>query len=318
MKIAVIGGSGFVGTELIALLRKEHEIVNLDKSPSNGFASITKIIDVRNAGQLNQALAGQDLVILLAAEHRDDVTPASLYYDVNVGGMKNVLGAMDLNGIKKIIFTSTVALYGLNQEKAPDENASVSPFNHYGKSKYEAENALQQWLDIDEFRSALVLRPTVIFGPNNRGNVYNLFKQIFSGKFLMIGNGMNQKSMSYVKNVVSFIQDRINVNFHGFELYNYSDKPDFSMNSLVGEIYTFKNKKVPFLKMPYSLGILIGYFFDFLAAILRKKLPISSIRVKKFCASSIINADKVRSSGFVPPYSLQQAIAHTLEKEFKD
>lgn len=318
MNIAVIGGSGFVGTELIALLNKEHRILNLDKRSSSHYESITKIMDVRNADQLNKLLKGQDLVILLAAEHRDDVSPKSLYYDVNVSGMKNVLDAMDLNGIKKIIFTSTVALYGLNQKQAPDENAIVNPFNHYGQSKYEAEQALHQWLDVDKSRSALVLRPTVIFGPNNRGNVYNLFKQIFSGKFLMIGSGTNQKSMSYVKNVVSFIQDRINMNFHGFELYNYSDKPDFSMNALVKEIYAFKCQKVPFLKMPYSLGILIGYFFDLLAAILRKKLPISSIRVKKFCASSIINSDKVRSSGFVPPYSLQQAIAHTLEKEFKD
>ena len=121
-----------------------------------------------------------------------------------------------------------------------------------------------------------------------------------------------------VKNVVSFIQDRINTNFHGLELYNYSDKPDFSMNSLVKEIYAFKGKRIPFVKVPYVLGILIGYMFDFLAFILRKKLPISSIRVKKFCASSIINADKLKGSGFIPPYSLQQAIAHTLEKEFKD
>jgi nucleoside-diphosphate-sugar epimerase len=318
MRIAVIGGSGFVGTELIALLRKEHEIVNLDKRPSDEFASTTKIMDVRNTGQLNEALAGKDLVILLAAEHRDDVSPISLYYDVNVGGMRNVLAAMELNGIKKIVFTSTVALYGLDQEISPDENALVSPFNHYGKSKYKAEKTLREWLAIDNTRSALVIRPTVIFGPNNRGNVYNLFRQIFSGRFLMIGSGMNQKSMSYVKNVVSFIQDRIDKDFHGFELFNYSDKPDFSMNLLVSEIYAFKDKKVPFLKIPYSLGIFIGYIFDLLASIVRKKLPISSIRVKKFCASSTINADKVKESGFVPPYSLQQAIAHTLEKEFKE
>ena len=214
MNIAVIGGSGFVGTELIALLNKEHRVLNLDKRSSSHYESITKIMDVRNADQLNKLLNGQDLVILLAAEHRDDVSPKSLYYDVNVSGMKNVLDAMDLNGIKKVIFTSTVALYGLNQEQAPDENATVNPFNDYGQSKYEAEQVLHQWLDIDKSRSALVLRPTVIFGPNNRGNVYNLFRQIFSGKFLMIGSGMNQKSMSYVKNVVSFIHDKINLNFH--------------------------------------------------------------------------------------------------------
>ena len=318
MNIAVIGGSGFVGTELISILQREHAILNLDKKLSQHFGHITRIVDVRNKDQLNESLQGQDIVVLLAAEHRDDVSPASLYYDVNVKGMKNVLSAMDLNGIKKIIFTSTVALYGLNQKQAPDENAITKPFNHYGQSKLQAEKILQQWLNRDESRSSLVLRPTVIFGPNNRGNVYNLFKQIFSGKFLMIGSGSNQKSMAYVKNVVSFIQDRINKDFYGFELYNYSDKPDFSMNSLVKEIYAFKDRRIPFLKVPYRLGILIGYMFDLLAFVFKKKLPISSIRVKKFCASSIINAEKLKGTGFIPPYSLQQAIVHTLEKEFKD
>ncbi len=318
MNIAVVGGSGFVGTELISLLQKEHSILNLDKKLSLQFDSITRVIDVRNKDQLNDSLKGQDLVVLLAAEHRDDVSPVSLYYDVNVGGMKNVLNAMDLNGIKKIIFTSSVALYGLNQKQAPDENAITKPFNHYGQSKLEAEKVLQQWVNRDKSHSSLVIRPTVIFGPNNRGNVYNLFKQIFSGKFLIIGSGINQKSMAYVKNVVSFIEDRINQNFQGFELYNYSDKPDFSMNSLVKEIYVFKGERIPSIKIPYGLGILVGYMFDLLAFILKKKLPISSIRIKKFCASSIINADKLEGSGFIPPYSLKQAIIHTLQKEFQD
>ncbi len=317
MRIGIIGGSGFVGTELIYLLRGHHTLLNIDKRPSSTFDSISRIADIRDKESLHELLKNQDVVILLAAEHRDDVTPFSLYYDVNVQGMKNVLEAMETNGIKKIIFTSTVALYGLNQEQIPSEKSVAKPFNHYGESKYQAEQILKKWIEADISRQALVLRPTVIFGPNNRGNVYNLLKQIYSGKFLMIGSGDNQKSMAYVKNVVSFIESRIEENFEGLELYNYADKPDFSMNELVNEIYRYKGGKMPVLHIPYIFGMLVGYFFDILSYLLRKKFSISSIRVKKFCATSKINADKVHQSGFIPPFTLREAINKTLKEEFE-
>ena len=130
-------------------------------------------------------------VVLLAAEHRDDVAPTSLYYDVNVQGTKNVLAAMDKAGVKNIIFTSSVAVYGLNK-KNPNEEHAADPFNHYGKSKWQAEEVLREWYRKDaETKSLTIIRPTVIFGERNRGNVYNLLKQIASGNFLMVGKGTN-------------------------------------------------------------------------------------------------------------------------------
>jgi len=76
------------------------------------------------------------VVVLLAAEHRDDVSPISLYYDVNVQGAKNVLNAMDKNSIKSIVFTSSVAVYGLNKSN-PDETHPADP---YCISRYRGAN----------------------------------------------------------------------------------------------------------------------------------------------------------------------------------
>ena len=82
--LLIIGGSGFVGTRLISLLKDENTVLNLDKAESGLHGSITQTADVREPESFTAQLAGQDAVILLAAEHRDDVTPTSLYYDVNV------------------------------------------------------------------------------------------------------------------------------------------------------------------------------------------------------------------------------------------
>lgn len=113
--ITLIGGSGFVGTRLIELLKDEYQIRNIDKRESHFHNDITVTGDVRDQTSVSRHLAGADLVVLLAAEHRDDVSPVSLYYDVNVGGMRNVLEAMETNGVKRIVFTSSVAVYGLNK-----------------------------------------------------------------------------------------------------------------------------------------------------------------------------------------------------------
>ncbi|MBN2286919.1 MAG: NAD-dependent epimerase/dehydratase family protein, partial [Tissierellales bacterium] len=199
--ITLIGASGFVGTRLTDLIKDEFQVSIFDKQQSPFFSEITTMGDVRNQEQLDKALTNQEAVVLLAAEHRDDVSPTSLYYDVNVQGTRNVLKAMDKNDVRKIIFTSSVAVYGLNK-KNPDENHPIDPFNHYGKSKWQAEEVLREWYNQDpQNRSLTIIRPTVIFGERNRGNVYNLLKQIASGKFLMIGKGLNYKSMAYVGNV---------------------------------------------------------------------------------------------------------------------
>lgn len=314
----MIGASGFVGTRLIDLLRQEpdkYECKNIDLLPSHFFNDITTIGDVREQEQMDRELKGYDMVILLAAQHRDDVTPTSLYYDTNVGGMEVTLRAMEKNGIKRIIFFSSVAVYGLNK-KNPDENHPKDPFNHYGKSKWQAEQVLQRWYQSHQDWNIDIIRPTVIFGERNRGNVYNLLKQISSGHFLMVGRGKNKKSMAYVGNIVAFVKFMIDNVKEGYNVFNYIDKPDNDMNKLVYHVGQVLNKHIPTTHFPYWLGMMGGYCFDLLAKITGKKLTISSVRVKKFCATTEFDSTKAHSSGFKPPFTLDEGLARTLEFEF--
>jgi len=312
--VNVIGGSGFVGSRLIDEIGSR-QCHNLDKNISSFHQFITTLGDIRNIDEIKLSQEKDSVVVLLAAEHRDDVSPISLYYDVNVEGTKNVLKKMDLAGVKNLIFTSSVAVYGLNK-KNPNENHPVEPFNHYGKSKWEAEKAIKQWYDKDpEGKSVSIIRPTVIFGERNRGNVYNLLKQISSGKFLMIGKGQNKKSMAYVGNVVAFIKDRIEKQEPGYHIFNYADKPDFTMAELSSVIERKINLSIPKVRIPYWLGMLGGFGFDLLAFLTRKKLPISSVRVKKFCATTQFDAAKAHST-FGSPYTLEEGLNKTLKFEF--
>ncbi|WP_372755434.1 NAD-dependent epimerase/dehydratase family protein [Labilibaculum sp.] len=314
--ITLIGASGFVGTRLTGLIKKEFDLKIFDKQQSKFHPELVKIGDVRNQEDLDSELQGQDTVVLLAAEHRDDVSPTSLYYDVNVQGARNVLEAMDKNGVKNIIFTSSVAVYGLNK-KNPNEEHPADPFNHYGKSKWQAEEVLREWHQKDpENRSLTILRPTVIFGERNRGNVFNLLKQIASGKFLMVGKGENKKSMAYVGNVVAFIKYQLENTKAGYQVFNYIDKPDFNMNELVGQVEKSLSKHIPSTHFPYWMGMLGGYCFDVLSFVTRKKFSVSSVRVKKFCATTQFDASKKLNCGFKAPYTLAEGLHNTLHYEF--
>ena len=113
---------------------------------------------------------GVNTVYHLAAEHRDDVNPTSLYYDVNVDGAENMVYALKKNDVNKLIFTSTVAVYGLNSG-TPNEDSPLKPFNDYGKSKYKAETIFNKWADSDHTNCLITIQPTVIFKEKNRGNV---------------------------------------------------------------------------------------------------------------------------------------------------
>lgn len=317
MKIAIIGGSGFVGTKLIQSLQSQVgiDLLNIDKEQSTSFPGITRIANVLDSGKLTSLLKGVNIVILLAAEHRDDVTPASRYYSVNVQGMRNTLQAMKENGVKRIVFTSSVAIYGLDKPN-PDETFSADPFNHYGKSKWKAEQVLQDWYADNPDWNINILRPTVIFGEDNRGNVYNLLTQISSGKFMMVGTGENEKSMSYIGNIIAFMHFLIQQKTENYNVYNYADKPDFTTNDLVKQTGDILGRPIPSIKIPYALGMLGGYGFDILGFLMRKKLPISSVRVKKFCAVTTFDANKALRSGFVPPYSLEEGLRRMLREGF--
>ena len=318
MKVTMIGASGFVGTRLIDLLKEEpanYTLKYIDLLPSHFFNDITTIGDVREQEQMDRELAGADVVVLLAAQHRDDVSPVSLYYDTNVGGMKVTLQAMEKNGIKRLVFFSSVAVYGLNKQN-PNEEHPADPFNHYGKSKWQAEQVLQEWAKTHKDWNINIVRPTVIFGERNRGNVYNLLKQISSGRFLMVGKGTNVKSMAYVGNIVAFVKYLIENVTEGYNVFNYIDKPDTNMNDLVALVSEVLHKHIPATHFPYWMGMMGGYCFDLLAKITGKKLAVSSVRVKKFCATTQFDSTKALSSGFVPPYTLKEGLARTLEFEF--
>jgi len=314
--IAVIGGSGFIGARLVARLRAAgHEVRIPDKQESRAHPELWRECDVRDRDALVEACRGCSWIYNLAAEHRDDVRPVSLYDEVNVDGARNTVAAAEANGIERLVFASSVAVYGF-QEGAPDESCEPAPFNDYGRTKLLAEQVFDAWQREAPGRSLTIVRPTVVFGEGNRGNVYNLLRQIAEGPFVMIGDGRNRKSMAYVENVAAFLEFALQGG-GGRQVYNYVDEPDYDMNSLVTAVRTALGQPARIgLRLPYGPTHFAAWAFDGLATLTGRSLPISRIRIQKFCSSSRFSAAKARAAGFEPPVALAEALRRTIAREF--
>lgn len=315
-RIGVIGGSGFIGTWLVGfLLTRDHAVRIVDVNPSQIHPDLWVAADVRDRDALYAACRGCDVLYNLAAEHRDDVRPVELYHQVNVRGAHNTCDVAEQLGIDRLIFTSTVAVYGLPEDEV-DETAATRPFNEYGRTKLAAEQVFRAWAAHGPRRSLTIVRPTVVFGPNNRGNVYLLLEQIASGRSIVIGDGRNRKSMAYVGNLAEFLVYALEFGA-GIHLYNYVDKPDLDMNGLVG----LANETLGSgrsMRVPYALGMAAGAVCDWLAQLTGHHFPISRVRVRKYAASTRFAADRIATTGFKPRHSLNDALVATIRHEFTD
>lgn len=316
MSVAIIGGSGFIGTRLARRLAAAGiPFTIVDKARSGSYPAQGAVVDVRDRDALTAALGGAYAIVHLAAEHRDDVRPRTLYDDVNVRGTEHVVAAAEANGIDTIVFTSSVAIYGF---AAPDtdESGPIAPFNDYGRTKAAAEEVLRAWQVRDAARRTLaVIRPTVVFGEGNRGNVYNLLHQIAGGRFVMIGAGHNVKSMAYVENVAALLEAAL-AWAPGLHVYNYIDKPDMDTGTLVRLARSELGRGSGLgPRLPYRVGYVLGLAADGVARLTRRRFPISAIRVRKFAATTQF-ATSIAATGFHPPIGLEEALRRTIRHEF--
>jgi nucleoside-diphosphate-sugar epimerase len=301
-KILITGGSGFISSHIHEMIDHDR-IVNFDiRSPRENIASTYVKGDVRKLENLNSALESHpcSLILALAAEHKDFGITEEDYFNTNEFGTENICKAAEKAGINKIIFYSSVAVYGNNKTPSTEEMAP-NPNLPYGASKLAGEKVLEKWAAENADRCVLIIRPAVVYGERNVANMFRLIQQIDKGRYFHIGKGDNIKSIAYVKNLVEatfFLADKIK---SGVEVYNYADMPQMT-SRMIGDVISKRLKKSP-ITIPYKLALMMGYPFDMLIKLTRKDYPISTNRIKKFCTQTFHHAQKVIDSGFTPKYS---------------
>lgn len=308
MKYILIGGSGFIGQHFKEAL-KDDILINLDINPGINsseyqYCDINQKIDLAFDLTKYKSIT----VVHLAAVHFDFQNE---YYKTNVDGTINVLNWVSKQkNITNYVFFSSVATYGeAVQEKNEDD--PQKPYNDYGKSKLEAEKLILKWVNDNHNIKVTIIRPAVVFGEYNFGNVFNFLSQIQSGLFAIIGNGRNIKSIAYAPNLVQSVLYVINNIDENLFIYNYSDYPQLSIEKQSKILSGLSGKRAPF-KIPLILTKFVTTPIDILERIFRKDLKINSMRVKKFTVPTYFNSDLIRNRGFVQQYTIEDAYKRTL------
>lgn len=314
--VLVTGGAGFLGARVVELLRQEGWPVRVfDQHPAApGVESV--VGDICSPADCDRAMQGVVTVMHLAALYRDDVRPIERYYTVNVDGTARLLEAATRHGVSRVIFASSFSVYGLENTQAGEEGA-LAPVNHYGHSKLRGEEMLRKWCAEDRARSVVMIRPSVIFGEGNRGNVWVLASQIASRRFVMLGRGENPKSMAYVGNIASFFVYLLPRLVPGVSVINYADKPDMRVKEIVAAAAEALDVRVRRIPCPRFVALAIGRAGDLASAILRRPIPVSHERVLKFLADTSLPTARLQATGFVAPHVLREAFVKTLVSEFK-
>jgi GlcNAc-P-P-Und epimerase len=315
MKILAVGNSGFIGSFLTSkLVELGYQVAGLDLCQDNHKDEICKCIEgsILNDNDIERASEGADLIINLAAKHHDFGVSEEEFYQVNVEGTKNLLDCASKENIKKFIFISSVAVYD-TKSMPVDESSELNPVNLYGKSKLKAENLVKEWVNEGSERSAVIVRPAVVFGPGNYANMYNLIDNIYKGRFFFVGKGDNIKSAAYVENLIDAIIFYMEKMKPGLEVFNYSDQPHMNTKEIVEIISNHLNVEVPAFKFPLKPVLGVAGIIDILAKISGRNFPIQAFRIKKFAQNTYYKSPRIRDLGFKQKITLEEGFKRMID-----
>jgi len=328
MKTAVIfGGTGFIGSFFARHLieRENFDLVYLyDVEPLaakssdfrrqmlNPFPNIQEVYgDVRQDITWIPAET-ITLVANFAAVHREPGHEAYEYYQSNLLGAENVCNWAEKVKCGQIIFTSSIAPYGSSEEEK-DETSLPVPTTAYGGSKLAAEKIHQTWQARDiKNRYLVIVRPGVVFGPGEGGNVSRLIKAVSKRYFFYTGNQKTRKAGVYVKelcNAMVWVLKDKKSQSNKVTLFNMSMNPGPSIEEYVDAIAGTLGIKVWIPVVPANLLLLASYTINFLAKPLRINHPFSPVRIKKLTKSNHILPNYLVKNGYQHEYSLTDAFA---------
>ncbi len=309
MAYFITGGSGFIGTHLINLLKKNEpdcQIYNLDIIENNHAGKATYIYcDIRKPIILTVPADSEDIIFNFAAIHRTPGHPDYAYFETNILGAENVTAFAEKYGIKKIVFTSSIAPYGAAEE-LKGETTIPTPNTPYGISKLVAEKIHIIWqARNEEERQLTILRPGVVFGKGENGNFSRLYRGIQSGKFVYPGRKNTIKACIYVKELVRFMIYRIEHHEEGVELYNCTFEPAFTIEQIAEVMKKVIGIKSKIIMIPAYVLMPIATVLGTLGA----PMGICPARVKKLMISTNICGIKLKESGYKFHYTLEEAIS---------
>ena len=296
--VLVIGGSGFIGSHLLPLLsQNSNNLINMDLVMNPGLKNFPLVKhDIRNPiSRFSET--NPDVVVILAAVHRTPGHAPNEYYDTNVGGVINIIKWCLENKITKIIFLSSIAVYGSNDAEMYEKSVP-SPHSDYGRSKLLAEEILQIWQKVDPNHKLTIIRPGVIFGKGEFGNFSRMAKSLRQGWFVLPARVSVIKASGYVKDLCRCIAFALS-KMEGSQTYNFAFPNKYSVREICAQM-----QSIGAYRKPLSLPL------DHLSRLMIMIPILSSLgsRIRKRYSPTLVSTSLLESQGFDWQFDLRSAL----------
>ncbi|RJO67559.1 MAG: NAD-dependent epimerase/dehydratase family protein [Myxococcales bacterium] len=321
MKILVTGVTGFTGGHVgRALAKRGHAVRALVRREEDAArvreAGIEVALgDLRDAGAVERAVEGVELVYHIAAAFRVAGQPDGFYRDVNVGGTRNVLNAARKHTVRRVVYCSTVGVHGEVGREPVDESAPFNPGDIYQRTKVEAEQLAAAAFAHD--LPGVIFRPGGIYGPGDT-RFLKLFRAVYRGRFVMLGSGEVHYQLVYIDDLVEGIllcgqRDNAPGN-----VYILTGEPVITLNQFVRYVADAVGVKPPRWRVPLWPVKVAAHACEWVCRPLRIPPPIYPRRVDFFCKERAFKIDKARRElGFEPKVAPAEGLRRTAEWYFE-
>lgn len=310
MKILITGIHGFVGSNLVNALSSHHTIYGLDI-----VAPVKKgVVQTFSWNDLdNENLPDVDIIIHLAGKAHDtkNQSQASIYFKINTELTKKIYDYFIDKPIKKFVFFSSVkAAADTVSGDILTENVVPSPIGPYGKSKIAAEQYIlsRKGECIDKNKNFYILRPCMIHGPGNKGNLNLLFNIVNMGIPWPLGAFDNRRTFTSIDNLCFVIKGLLDKDIES-GIYNIGDDESLSTNELVVTICAAMGRKAHIWYI--SCGFMewtakMGTFLH---------LPLNSERLRKLTENYVVSNEKIKKALGVEhlPVKAKEGLTKTIQ-----
>lgn len=288
--ILITGVSGFVGSNFVRSFSKNHIIYGLDiiQKSINGVKEIFSWDELDEMPQV-------DTIIHLAGIAHDtkDKTKSDIYFEVNTGLTKKIFDYFLQSETKKFIFFSSVkAAADSVVGNILTEEIPPKPAGPYGESKIKAEEYLLSKLAYaqETNKEVIILRPAMIYGIGNKGNLNLLYKVVAKRIPWPLGSYENKRSFCAIDNISYTVEGLIMNNGNSTGIYQVCDDETLSTNELIEIIANSLNRKAQIWKVPKVLInsiATIGTIFH---------LPLTKERLRKLTENYVVSNKKIKET----------------------
>ncbi len=322
--VLVTGATGFIGQRLVAALHLRNEMVHAlvrhgsrSRHPSwSANAVIERYGDLDRPQTLDGLCTGVDTVFHLAGYSGPDSAGAEqdAHWQVTVEGTRALLTQARKAGVRRFVFVSSVKAMGEVGEFCLDESSLATPASSYGRAKLEAERLV---LETGKQNGMLVcnLRLPLVYGRDNRGNIWRMITAIDQGRFPPLPETGNRRSMVHVNDVIQALLLAANNSAAHGQTYIVTDDRAYTSHQIYVAVYKALGRPVPRWTIPVGLLRVMASMGDVIGNIRGKGFIFDSGVLDKLTGSACYSCEKIKKElGYQPTRFLEDGLREMVDE----